>query len=90
VERFFGLLMEQRFRRGTSGSVREPESAIRAHLTHHKQDPKTLTSTADVDSTLKKIARFYPRTSDSGRRLLRRRSNRMRMMERIDEKECPE
>ena len=32
VERFFGLLTERRIRRGTFGSVRELESAIRDYL----------------------------------------------------------
>src|SRR5262249_26088214 len=66
VERFFGLLTERRIRRGTFGSVRELESAIRDYLTHHNQDPKPFTWTADADSILKKIARFCMRTSDSG------------------------
>jgi len=66
VERFFGLLTERRIRRGTFGSVRELESAIRDYLAHHNQDPKPFTWTADADSILKKIARFCMRTSDSG------------------------
>jgi len=65
VERFFGLLIERRIRRGTFGSVRELESAIRYYLAHHNQDPKLFTWTADADSILKKIARFCMRTSDS-------------------------
>jgi transposase len=66
LERFSGLLTERRIRRGTFGSVRELESAIRDYLAHHNQTPKPFTWTADADSILKKIARFCMRTSDSG------------------------
>jgi transposase len=66
VERFFGLLTDRRIRRGTFGSVRELESAIRDYLLQHHQNPQPFTWTADADSILKKIARFCLRTSDSG------------------------
>src|SRR6266404_6386247 len=66
VERFFGLLTERRIRRGTFGSVRELETAIRDFLTHHNQNSKPFSWTANADSILKKIARFCMRTSDSG------------------------
>src|SRR5271170_3195105 len=66
VERFFGLLTDRRIRRGTFGSVRELESAIRDYLTHHNQNAKPFAWTANADSILKKIARFCVRTSDSG------------------------
>jgi putative transposase len=66
VERFFSLLTERRIRRGTFGSVRALESAIRDYLTHHNQNAKPFVWTADADSILKKITRFCMRTSDSG------------------------
>jgi putative transposase len=66
VERFFSLLTERRIRRGTFGSVRALESAIRDYLTHHNQNAKPFAWTADADSILKKITRFCMRTSDSG------------------------
>jgi len=66
VERFFGLLTDRRIRRGTFGSVRELEVAIRDYLAHHNESPKPFTWTATADSILKKIARFCLRTSDSG------------------------
>jgi len=66
VERFFGLLTDRRIRRGTFGSVRELEAAIRDYLALHNESPKPFTWTADADSILKKIARFCLRTSDSG------------------------
>lgn len=65
VERFFGLLTERCIRRGTFGSVRELESAIRHYLSHHNQNSKPFTWTTDADSILRKIARFCTRTSDS-------------------------
>jgi putative transposase len=67
VERFFGLLTDRRIRRGTFGSVRELESAIRDYLAHQNQNPKPFTWTADAESILKKIARLCMLTSDSGR-----------------------
>lgn len=56
VERFFGLLTERRIRRGTFGSVRQLESAIRDYLTDHNRNARPFTWTADADSILKKIA----------------------------------
>ena len=66
VERFFGLLTERRVRRGTFGSTRELESAIREYLSHHNENAKPFVWTANADSILKKVARFCIRTSDSG------------------------
>jgi transposase len=66
VERFFGLITDRRIRRGTFGSVRELEAAIRDYLAHHNESPQPFTWTATADSILKKIARFCLRTSDSG------------------------
>jgi len=66
VERFFGLLTDRRIRRGTFGSVRELEAAIRDYLAHHNVTAKPFAWTADADTILKKIARFCMRTSDSG------------------------
>jgi transposase len=53
VERVFGLLADRRIRRGTFGSVRELESAIRAYLAHHNENPKPFRWTTDADSILK-------------------------------------
>ena len=61
----FDLLTNKRIRRGTFGSVREL-AAIHDYLAHHNQSAKPFAWTADPDSILKKIARFYMRTSDSG------------------------
>src|SRR5215471_3104074 len=67
VERFFGLLTERHIRRGTFGSVRELEAAIRDYLANHNEKPTPFKWTADADSILKKIERFCIRTSDSGK-----------------------
>ncbi|HWQ54648.1 MAG TPA: IS630 family transposase [Bryobacteraceae bacterium] len=66
VERFFGLITERRIRRGTFGSVRELEGAIRDYLDQHNENAKPFAWTADADTILKKLARFCVRTSDSG------------------------
>lgn len=66
VERFFGLLTDRRIRRGTFGSVRELEAAIRDYLAQHNENPRPFAWTADADSILKKIARLCVPTSDSG------------------------
>jgi transposase len=66
VERFFGLLTDRRIRRGTFGSVRQLETAIRDYLAQHNEHAKPFTWVATADSILKKIARFCIRTSDSG------------------------
>src|SRR6185437_14929402 len=58
VERFFGLLTDRRIRRGTFGSVRELETAIRDYRTHRNQNSKPFPCTADADSIRKKIAPF--------------------------------
>jgi transposase len=70
VERFFGLITERRIRRGTFGSVRELESAIRDYLAHHNENATPFTWTADADTIQKKLARFCMRTSDSGHQRL--------------------
>jgi hypothetical protein len=58
VERFFGLLTERRIRRGTFGSVRELETAIRDYLASHNDSPKPLVWTAADDSILRKSPAF--------------------------------
>jgi putative transposase len=66
VERLFGLLTDRRIRRGTFGSVRELETAIRDYLAHHNQRAQPFIWVANADSILKKSARFCIRISDSG------------------------
>lgn len=64
VERFFGILADRRIPRGTFGSVRELESAIRDYLTHNRNSTP-FSCTADTDSIFKKFTRCCMRTSDS-------------------------
>src|SRR5262249_43397971 len=63
VERFFGLLAVRSIRRGTFRSVRELEAAIRDYLAHLNFTARPFGWTADSDSILKKVARFWMRTS---------------------------
>jgi transposase len=57
VERFFGLITEDRIRRGVFKSVTELEAAIQDYLEHHNADPKPFVWTAAADDILKKVAR---------------------------------
>jgi transposase len=57
VERFFGLITEDRIRRGAFKSVAELETAIRDYLEQHNADPKPFVWTAAADDILKKVAR---------------------------------
>jgi hypothetical protein len=57
VERFFGLITEDRIRRGVFKSVGELESAIQDYLEHHNADPKPFVWTAAVSDILQKVAR---------------------------------
>ena len=54
VERFFGLLTEERIRRGVFKSVGELEAAIEDYLEHHNADPKPLIWTNSAASILEK------------------------------------
>lgn len=57
VERFFGLITEQRIRRGTFKSVADLETAIVRYLANHNADPKPFVWTASAASILNKVAR---------------------------------
>jgi transposase len=57
VERFFGLITQDRIRRGVFKSVAELEAAIQDYLNHHNADPKPFVWTAAADDILKKVAR---------------------------------
>ena len=66
VERWFGLLTDQRIRRGAFRSVAELERAIRDYVATHNEDPKPLVWTKSADAILDSVARFCQRTSNSG------------------------
>jgi transposase len=57
VERFFGLITEDRIRRGVFRSVAELEAAIQEYLNKHNADPKPFVWTAPAASILKKVRR---------------------------------
>ena len=57
VERFFGLITEDRIRRGIFTSVRDLEAAIQDYLEHHNANPKPFVWTAQTAAILGKVAR---------------------------------
>ena len=57
VERFFGLITEDRIRCGVFGSVAELETAIQQYLEHHNANPKPFVWTASGADILSKVAR---------------------------------
>ena len=57
VERFFGLITEDRIRCGVFKSVAELEAAIQEYLDHHNADPKPFVWTASATAILEKVAR---------------------------------
>jgi len=57
VERFFGLITEDRIRCGVFKSVAELETAIQQYLEHHNADPKPFVWTASAAAILGKVAR---------------------------------
>jgi len=57
VERFLGLITQDRIRRGVFKSVSELEAAIQDYLDHHNADPKPFVWTAAAADILQKVAR---------------------------------
>jgi transposase len=57
VERFFGLITEDRIRCGVFRSVAELEAAIQEYLDNHNADPKPFIWTAQAADILEKVAR---------------------------------
>ena len=57
VERFFGLITDQRIRRGVFKSVDELESAIMDYLDQHNAQPKPFVWTKSAGEILEKVAR---------------------------------
>ena len=57
VERFFGLITQQRIRRGAFTSVPDLEKAIMDDLDRHNADPKPFVWTASASAILEKVAR---------------------------------
>src|SRR5277367_5961891 len=57
VERFFGLITQERIRRGVFTSVPELEAAIHDYLEHHNADPKPFVWTKSAPEILAKVTR---------------------------------
>ena len=57
VERFFGLITQDRIRRGVFTSVPELEAAIHQYLDHHNADPKPFVWTKSAEEILAKVTR---------------------------------
>lgn len=57
VERFFGLITEQRIRRGAFKSVEDLETAIMDYLDQHNAQPKPFVWTKSAGEILEKVAR---------------------------------
>jgi transposase len=57
VERFFGLITEDRIRRGVFKSVTQLEAAIQDYLDHHNANAKPFTWIAPAHDILQKVAR---------------------------------
>ena len=62
VERFFGLLTEQKIRRGAHRSTKDLEAAITDYIDARNADPKPFRWTKSADDILASIARFCRRT----------------------------
>ena len=57
VERFFGLITEDRIRRGVFKSVAELQAAIEQYLETHNADPRPFVWTASAITILEKVSR---------------------------------
>jgi hypothetical protein len=57
VERFFGLITDDRIRRGVFKSVPQLVAAIQEYLEQHNADPKPFVWTESVTAILEKVAR---------------------------------
>jgi len=67
VERWFATLTDKQIRRSAHRSVRELETVIKSYLAVSNHSPKPFVWTKTADEILASVARFYARTSDTGR-----------------------
>jgi hypothetical protein len=65
VERWFALLTQRQIKRGSDRSVQELETAIRAFIHAHNQQPKPFRWTKSADQILASITRFATATLDA-------------------------
>jgi transposase len=66
VERWFGLLTEQKLRRGVHKSLRALENDIRAWIKAWNADPKPFTWTKSADEILERLASYLERIPGAG------------------------
>lgn len=66
VECWFAILTNRRLRRGSFGSTRQLEAAVRAYLEENNQTPTPFVWTKTADEILESVKRFCLQTSDSG------------------------
>jgi transposase len=59
IERFFGLITEQRIRRGSFQSVKELETAIMEYIEAHNESPKPFVWTKTPDQIFDKITESF-------------------------------
>jgi hypothetical protein len=57
VERFFGLITQERIRRGVFTSVPQLEAAIHEYLDHHNANPKPFVWTTSAEEIFAKVTR---------------------------------
>ena len=66
VERWFGYLTDQRFRRGAHKSVQALEADIRGWVENWNQNPRPFTWTKTAEEILDSLARYIARISGAG------------------------
>jgi transposase len=66
VERWFGLLTDQRLRRGVHRSIHALENDIRAWIQQWNADPKPFAWTKTADEILERLARYLQRIPGGG------------------------
>jgi transposase len=66
VERWFGLLTDQKLRRGAHKTLRALENNIRNWIEAWNQDPKPFTWTKTADEILDRLASYLDRTPGAG------------------------
>ncbi|MFE7356836.1 hypothetical protein ACFU8Q_27615 [Streptomyces sp. NPDC057543] len=66
VERRFGVLADQKIRRGAHKSVRSPEADIRAWVKEWNENPTPFTWTTTAEEILGSLARSCQRISGAG------------------------
>jgi len=59
IERFFGLITDERIRRGTFGSVKELERAIHDYIEHHNKNPRPFRWTATPEKIFDKLSESF-------------------------------